>query len=708
MSQNSPPPESPQQQPPAPGRPGGPRVAGPKKVNPLVPGGWIALVIVAILAIVYFTAGQPKEIRYDQFTDLINAGQVKTLVLVGNDRADGEVRDPNSPIVQNLHTPAGDPVKLSSGKFSVALPSTTDQATLIKDWTARDQQYIESFKKEHPSDPAPEKITITKREDPSWVATLLVNLLVVAVLIGILVFFFLPRLRDPMGGGFMSSYTRSPAKRYEKGRGRVTFSDVAGMENAKRELEEIVDYLKEPSKFTRLGARVPKGVLLFGPPGTGKTLMAKAVAGEANVPFFAISGSEFIQMFVGVGASRVRDMFRTAKENAPCVVFIDEIDAVGRMRGAGYGGGSDEREQTLNQILSEMDGFQPSETVIVIAATNRPDVLDSALLRPGRFDRHITVDRPTWRGRLEILKVHTRNKPLDDRVDLERLARNMVGMSGAELQNLCNEAALHATRAGRNKIEQVDFDRAADRVRLGVLREDSFTDEEKRRTAVHEAGHALCGVLEPKVDKLDRVSIIPRGQMGGVTMFQPDEDRHDRSVSELSAGLVMAMGGRAADKLVFGEPMSGAIGDLKQATRIARMMVTQWGMSDRLGPVYYQIGEDHVFLGKEIVESRTFSEGTAKLIDEEIQRLLTEAEERAFELVKTHRQELERIAEALLLHEEIDREEVEKIIAGVPVAELRKEKETVKPKAEAEPDAAPIAPPAPELPPKPGLAFGGA
>jgi cell division protease FtsH len=708
MSQNSsPPPESPQT-PEGQNSPGAAPGAAAKKGSPLLPGAWIALVVLSVLAIVYFATGQPKELRYDQFTNLINAGQVKTITLIGNDRAEGEVRDPEHDVVKTLKTDSGEELKLRKGKFAVQLVPSDNMAAVVELWRAKDYEQIEVFKKDYPGEDPPVPLVVHKREDPSWVATFIVNMLIVAVLIGILLFFFLPRLRDPMGGGFMSSYTRRPAKRYEKGRGRVTFDDVAGMENAKRELEEIVDYLKEPSKFTRLGARVPKGVLLFGPPGTGKTLLAKAVAGEANVPFFAISGSEFIQMFVGVGASRVRDMFRTAKENAPCVVFIDEIDAVGRMRGAGYGGGSDEREQTLNQILNEMDGFQPSETVIVVAATNRPDVLDSALLRPGRFDRHITVDRPTWKGRLEILKVHTRNKPLDDRVDLERIARNMVGMSGADLQNLCNEAALHATRAGRNKVEQVDFDRAADRVRLGVLREESFSDEEKRRTAYHEAGHALCAILEPKADKLDRVSIIPRGQTGGVTMFQPDEDKVDLSVSELTARLVMGMGGRAADRLVFGESMSGAIGDLKQATRLARVMVTQLGMSDKLGPVYYQIGEDHVFLGKEIVESRTFSEGTAKLIDEEIQRILTEAENRAFELVRTHREQLDKIAEALLLHEEIDREEVEKIMAGVPVAELRKDKEAVTPRPTPAPDAVTAVQPVPEAPPKPGLAFGGA
>ena len=680
-------PDPPQAQPPQTSPPAS------KRGNPLFPGGWIALVVLAILAIVYFTYSGYREIEYSQFVDLIKAGQVKKVVMIGNDRAEGEVRDPNSDLAKSL--------KIGSGKFGVNILLTTDQPSLIREWEAMDQKARDENK--IPADT--EKIAISKRDDPSWVGPFVLNLLLIGLVIAILVFFFLPRLRDPMGGGFLNSYTRSPAKRYERGKSRVTFEDVAGMENAKRELAEIVDYLREPQKYTRLGARVPKGVLLFGPPGTGKTLLAKAVAGEANVPFFAISGSEFIQMFVGVGASRVRDMFRTAKENAPCVVFIDEIDAVGRMRGAGYGGGSDEREQTLNQILSEMDGFQPTETVIVIAATNRPDVLDSALLRPGRFDRHITVDRPTWKGRFEILKVHTRNKPLADSVDLERVARNMVGMSGAELQNLCNEAALQATRAGRNKIEQVDFDRAADRVRLGAQREEAFNDQEKRRTAYHEAGHALCAWLVPSgVAKLDRVSIIPRERSGGVTLFQQDEDRVDHSRTELFAMLVMTMGGRAADRLVLGEPLSGAMMDLKQATRIARNMVTQFGMSDRLGPVYYQIGEDHVFLGKEIVESRTFSEGTSRLIDEEIQRILTEAEQRAADLVKANRDKLDLIAEALLVHEELDRPEFENLLAGVPIADLRKE-----PKLRPVPSPDPVVTPNPypEPPPKPGLAFGG-
>jgi cell division protease FtsH len=434
------------------------------------------------------------------------------------------------------------------------------------------------------------------------------------------------------------------------------------MEHAKTELQEVVEFLKNPEKFQRLGAQVPKGVLLVGPPGTGKTLLARAVAGEAGVPFFSINGSEFIQMFVGVGATRVRDLFHTAKENAPCLIFIDEIDAVGRMRGAGVGGGSDEREQTLNQILSEMDGFLPNETIIVIAATNRPDVLDSALLRPGRFDRHVTVDRPTWQGRLAILKVHVRNKPLGDDVDLEKLARRTIGMSGADLRNLANEAALIATRENKNRVEKHDFEMAYDRIKMGASREEPLTLIEKRRTAYHEAGHALCALYQSEADPLVKVSIIPRGIAGGITWSQPDEDKIDISESEMMARLVMALGGRAADRLIYGQANSGASQDLKQATRWARMMVTQFGMSDKLGPVAYRTGEEHTFLGKDIYESRDFSEGTARLIDEEVQRILREADKRAFDLIVEHRDDLEKLVEALVQDEEMDREEVEKLL----------------------------------------------
>jgi cell division protease FtsH len=495
-----------------------------------------------------------------------------------------------------------------------------------------------------------------------WWSSLVVILLPTLLLLGVFFLFLLPRIRDPLGGSFLSNYIKSPARRYERNKMRVTFDDVADMESAKGELQEVVEFLRSPEKFQRLGAQVPKGVLLVGPPGTGKTLLARAVAGEAGVPFFSISGSEFIQMFVGVGASRVRDMFKTAKDNAPCLLFIDEIDAVGRMRGAGVGGGSDEREQTLNQILSEMDGFQPNEMVIVLAATNRPDVLDSALLRPGRFDRHVTIDRPTWQGRLAILKIHTRNKPLADDVNLESIAREMIGMTGADLRNLANEAALMATREGKTKIEQSHFERAADRVLIGPKREEVLTQEDKRKTAYHEAGHALVTWLEPGADRPLKVSIIPRGQSLGMNLNVPEEERFHYGMDHFKAKLVSIMGGRAADRLVYGQPYAGAESDLKQATRLARYMVTHWGMSERLGPMSFRIGEEHVFLGKEIQEQRDFSEGTAQMIDEEVQRLLREADQRSYSHLEQHRGELDRLAEALLQKEELSREEIDRLL----------------------------------------------
>ncbi len=638
----------------------GPAAPPPKRAG--LPQAWWLAVGLLIAAVVFFlTVDTTPTILRSEFYDLLDAGQVKKVTFVGKQRVEGEVRDPQSEPAKAL--------KLTAGKFVTNLPPTSRQDEVANDIEARDAAARKALKDANPAD-ATKKIEVgTPDEPPQFLGPLLWTLIPLVVFVAFFVFVLLPRIRDSGGGGFLNNYIRSPAKKYERNRGRITFEDVAGMEPAKRELQEIVDFLRNPDKFTRLGAQVPKGVLLVGPPGTGKTLLAKAVAGEANVPFYAINGSEFIQMFVGVGASRVRDLFKTAKETAPCVIFIDEIDAVGRMRGAGVGGGSDEREQTLNQILSEMDGFQPTETVIVLAATNRPDVLDAALLRPGRFDRHVTVDRPTWQGRLAILKVHTKTKPLADAVDLERIARAMIGMSGADLRNLCNEAALVATREGKNQIEQVDFDTASDRVRLGAKREEAYGDDEKRRTAYHEAGHALCAWLEPKADPLTRVSIVPRGRSGGVTMFEVNEDRIDISLSEITARLVVAMGGRAADRLVFGEPMSGAIQDLKQATRMARLMVTQFGMSDRLGPVSYRSGEEHVFLGKEIMESRDFSEGTARIIDEEIQRILTAAEVRASELCTRNRPDLDAIAAALLVHEELDREAVEKLLRKAPPAQ---------------------------------------
>jgi cell division protease FtsH len=473
----------------------------------------------------------------------------------------------------------------------------------------------------------------------------------------------LRRARDPLGGGgFLGGFSKSPAKRYAAGDKQVTFADVAGLEQVKADLQEIVEFLKDPKKFQRLGGRVPKGVLLMGPPGTGKTLLARAVAGEAGVPFFSISGSEFIQMFVGVGASRVRDMFKTAKDASPAILFIDEIDAVGRVRGAGLGGGHDEREQTLNQILSEMDGFSPSESVIVLAATNRPDVLDPALLRPGRFDRHVTVDRPNQKARLELFKVHTRNVPLAADVDLERLAGGTVGLTGADIRNLVNEAALWATRHDKKAVDAADFEYARDKVLMGPKREEVLAGREKTMTAYHEAGHALAAWLLPGVDKLHKVTIIPRGRALGVTQLVPEEDRMNVGESDLQNRLAFILAGRAAEKLVFGEYSAGAENDLMQATRIARKMVAHWGMSDKLGPVSCQSSQEHPFLGRDVYEQREFSENTAQIIDEEVARFLGEAAERAATLLSDNRDKLDRLAGELESREMLNDSEVVEII----------------------------------------------
>ena len=471
------------------------------------------------------------------------------------------------------------------------------------------------------------------------------------------------RARDQMlGGSLLSGFSKSPARRYEAGEHPVTFDDVAGLEGVKHELEEVVEFLKNPTKFQRLGGRVPKGILLMGPPGTGKTLLGRAVAGEAGVPFFSISGSEFIQMFVGVGASRVRDMFTTAKDNAPSILFIDEIDAVGRHRGAGLGGGHDEREQTLNQILSEMDGFTQSESVIVMAATNRPDILDPALLRPGRFDRHITVDRPNYQGRLGIFKVYTREVPLGDDVDLERLAAGTVGLTGADVRNLVNEAAIWAARHNKDKVDQCDFEYARDRVLMGSKREEILTGKEKSMTAYHEAGHALLVWLLPCRDRVHKISIIPRGRALGATQLLPEEDRVNISESELNTRLAFLLGGRAAEKLVFDEHSAGAENDLKEATQLARRMVAHWGMSERLGPVAFRAGEEHPFLGKEMSEPREFSEHTARMIDEEIMRVLRAASERAEKTLAENRDKLELLATTLEREEVLDERQITELI----------------------------------------------
>jgi cell division protease FtsH len=615
-----------------------------RRPGPAMPGGWFWLVLlVCVLAMVLlFENSNTPVIQWTDFKTLLRDKLVSKITATATDRLVGEIESGKTvpaEIANQLH---------QSTRFQVMIPPFEGK----------------------PLEAELEKagVIISREEDHgAWTALgpFILALLPAVLLLG-LFFFFISRYRDPLGGSFLSSYIKSPARRYERNKTRVTFEDVADMENAKGELQEIVEFLRSPEKFQRLGAQVPKGVLLVGPPGTGKTLLARAVAGEAGVPFFSISGSEFIQMFVGVGASRVRDMFKTAKENAPCLLFIDEIDAVGRMRGAGVGGGSDEREQTLNQILSEMDGFQPNEMVIVLAATNRPDVLDSALLRPGRFDRHITVDRPTWQGRLAILKVHTRNKPLADDVNLEGVARKMIGMTGADLRNLANEAALLATREGKNLIDRQDFERAADRILIGPKREEVLSPEDKRRTAYHEAGHALVTWLVPESDRPLKVSIIPRGQTLGVNISVPEEERYHHGMDYFKARLIMTMGGRAADRLIYGQPYAGAESDLKQATRLARLMVTHWGMSDRLGPVAFRIGEEHVFLGKEIQEARDFSEGMAQVIDEEVQELLREADQQAFDLLEKNRTDLDRLAEALLQREEMSREELDLLLRENP------------------------------------------
>ena len=489
-----------------------------------------------------------------------------------------------------------------------------------------------------------------------WLTFILPTLLFI-----VFIYLMMRRARDQFDGGILGNFVKSPAKRHDKSKQRTTFEEVAGLENAKAELQEIVEFLKSPERFQRLGGRIPKGVLLIGSPGSGKTLLARAVAGEAGVPFYSISGSEFIQMFVGVGASRVRDMFKTAKESSPCILFIDEIDAVGRIRGAGLGGGHDEREQTLNQILTEMDGFSPNESVIVLAATNRPDVLDPALLRPGRFDRHVTVDRPSKKGRLEILKVHTRKIPLADDVDLDSIARGTVGMSGADLANLANESALIATRGNKDKVTMADFEVARDKVLMGAKREEIITDREKELTAYHEAGHALVAWMCSYADPVHKVTIIPRGRALGVTQFLPEEERMLVSQNEIYDDLAVAFGGRAAERVVYNDMSAGAAGDLKQATRMARMMVTQWGMSDRVGPIFIRANEEHPFLGREMSEPRDHSEHMAQVIDEEVSRILREADVRAIEILQKHRDKLDALAQALLDREELSDEEIRQI-----------------------------------------------
>jgi len=609
------------------------------------------IIATVILMLVSTSSSSYEQLKVSEFEEQIAKDNVKNVVL-GDMEARGELI---TPLIKK---------KMVDGK-----------EVAVKDSDDNPEKTASKFRVRIVSQDSPEFTNLTEQLRKHNVdyqidtsSQAMQSILWIVIMLLPLVFLFViwnsfRRSRDQiMGGGFLSGFSKSPAKRYEATRKAVTFEDVAGLEGVKSDLMEIVDFLRTPEKFERLGGQIPKGVLLVGPPGTGKTLLARAIAGEAGVPFYAINGSEFIQMFVGVGASRVRDLFKTAKDNSPSIIFIDEIDAVGRQRGAGLGGGHDEREQTLNQILSEMDGFVQGETVIVIAATNRPDVLDPALLRPGRFDRHITVDRPTLRGRIEIFKVHVREIPLAEDVSLERLAAGAVGLTGADIRNLINEAALWATRQDKDAVSMEDFEYARDKILMGARREEALVAREKEKTAFHEAGHALLSWLLPGVDRLHKVTVIPRGRALGVTQTLPEEDRMNISESELHDQLAFILGGRAAEKLAYGELSAGAENDLERATKMAQRMVTQWGMSERLGPVNYKITDEDPFLGREIHESRHFSEHTMQIIDDEVARILHNAEERALGVLGTHRDKLDTVTQALCENEELSDREVEELI----------------------------------------------
>src|SRR5262245_23365161 len=547
--------------------------------------------------------------------------------------------------------------------------------------------------------------SVKSKDESSNGPQVLVWWLPMLLLVGIF-FLFMRQLQS--GGGKAMSFGKAKAKLLSDHQNRVTFKDVAGVEEAKDEVEEIIAFLKDPKKFTRLGGRIPKGVLMMGPPGTGKTLLARAIAGEAGVPFFSISGSDFVEMFVGVGASRVRDLFEQGKKNAPCIIFIDEIDAVGRHRGAGLGGGHDEREQTLNQLLVEMDGFESNDGVIIIAATNRPDVLDPALLRPGRFDRRIVVPRPDLRGRIGILQVHPRKVPLGGG-DLEVLARGTPGFSGADLEFLVNEAALIAARRDKDKVEMEDFEEAKDKVLMGAERRSMIISEkEKRTTAVHEAGHALVArfVDAPGGDSVHKGTIIPRGRALGVTQQLPPEDRLNMTREFAQNQIAILMGGRVAEEIVFGQKTTGAGNDIERATELARSMVTEWGMSDEFGPLNFSAGKQEVFLGRDFSSSDRHSEDTAQRIDAEIRRIVTQQYNRAMEILTNHRKELEQIAESLLEYETLDGDDIDTLLRGAqldrPVsAAAKKRQDAAADKDEAERKRPSILPPLGKKDPSP-------
>jgi cell division protease FtsH len=595
---------------------------------------------------------------------------------------EGDVKEVTMYLSPNSYEMQGEYVRPANHKFRVTVPK--ENAPEITK-TLRDKAVQLSVKEVRSGD---------------WVLILL-NALPLLLLAGF-VFFLMRQMQA--GGNKALSFGKSRARLLSAQQKKATFKDVAGSDEAKEELQEIIEFLKDPQKFQKLGGRIPKGVLLVGPPGTGKTLLARAIAGEANVPFFSISGSDFVEMFVGVGASRVRDLFEQGKKNAPCIIFIDEIDAVGRHRGAGLGGGHDEREQTLNALLVEMDGFETNEGVILIAATNRPDVLDPALLRPGRFDRRVVVARPDVKGREEILRVHTRKVPLSDDVDLSIIARGTPGFSGADLANLVNEAALWAARQNRKFVAMDDFEMSKDKVLMGVERKSMIlSDEEKRNTAYHEAGHALVAAMTPGADPVHKVTIIPRGMALGLTMQLPEADKHTYTKEFLEGMLAVLMGGRSAEELFLGHITTGAGNDIERATDIARNMVCEWGMSD-LGPLAYGKKEEAIFLGREIAQHRDFSEDTALQIDREVKRIVNSGYEKAKNLLSTHKETLDNIAQALLVREVLDANEVRLLMEGKPLPEKPRTPPTPPPTA-----AAPATDPKvvrPEMRPAPGFTRG--
>ena len=582
---------------------------------------YLLIIIVAIWMIDYYSAStvSKTDITYSAFMKHVQQDEVKQVTIVDN-------------VISG---------KLKDGKdFSTVAPSDD---SLIPTLRARDIE----IKAELPP-------------QPPWWTTILSSLLPMLLIVGI---WFMLMQQSQGGGGRVMNFGKSRARRYDEDNIKITFKDVAGADEAKQELEEVVEFLKHPKKYNDLGAKIPKGVLLYGPPGTGKTLLAKAVAGEAGVPFFSISGSDFVEMFVGVGASRVRDLFEQAKKSAPCIVFIDEIDAVGRQRGAGLGGGHDEREQTLNQLLVEMDGFGANEGIIMIAATNRPDILDPALLRPGRFDRQIVVDRPDIKGRQEILKVHLKGKPISPEVELGVIARRTPGFTGADLSNLVNEAALMAARKNKNKIDMPEMEEAAERVIMGPERRSRvISDKEKRLTAYHEGGHTLVGMLLDNTDPVHKVTIIPRGRAGGYTLSLPKEDRYYATRSEMLDELKVLLGGRVAEALVLKEISSGASNDLQRATSLARQMICEYGMSPELGPMTFGHRQDQVFLGRDIGRDKDYSEEVAAKIDKEIRKFIDEAYQKTESLLNENMDKLHLIADALIERETLEGEEIDQLM----------------------------------------------